>query len=303
MDIVDLIDKGKVKRFFQVRDRLIFEGAVCHITQRAPGKEPLFVEKNDYLYMLHLIKENSKKFNYEIFAFTLMLNHLHLLIRLRKVNLSEAMKVLFETYARYFNKKYERKGPVFCKPYRGALCFDDVYLLAASIYIHLNPVKAGLVERPSEYRWSSYLPYGGKKEVKTFLNYRFILKMLDNDLEEARKYYRELIAAAMQIRMKNVLEDPKGMETFKNNFFRFLKKIVPDKNMEGVSKIDALNNEALEMKINELNKKKRLRQPQEMKARKFLIEQLISRGYKVKEIAQKLNISRVSVYKTAKLTF
>src|SRR3989338_5023125 len=142
--IIDKIENGKVRRFFRARNKLSYPGAVYHVTQRATGREYLFLEEADYLYMLHLIKEKSQKFEIDIFAFALMPNHIHLLFKLNKDNLSNAMKNIFEMYANYFNTKYERKGRLFAGSYRGALCLDDSYLLAASVYIHLNPCRAGI---------------------------------------------------------------------------------------------------------------------------------------------------------------
>lgn len=299
MDILDLIKEGKIKRFFQVRNKLSFKGAVYHITQRAPGREPLFTEETDYLHMLKLIKEKSAKFSLDLFSFALMPNHLHLLLRLNEANLSEAMKNLFETYADYFNRKYARKGPVFCKPYRAAMCIDDSYLLAASIYIHLNPVKAGLIDNPFEYRWSSSALYRvSEEEKKTFVKYQFILKILDDDTIKAKKLYWELIKSMSTARVKNVLEDPKGLDIFREKLIRYLKKILMGKMGERDKKNlnIVLDDEILEKKIDELAKKRCLRKPQEIQARKFLIEQLKSRDYKITEIAQMLKISRGSIY-------
>jgi len=302
MDISDLIEEGKIKRFFRARNKLDFEGAVHHITQRAPGKEPLFLEEADYLYMLHLMKSGVKKFNYEIFSFALMPNHVHLLIRLNKANLSLGMKNLFEKYAKYFNKKYERKGPVFCKPYRAALCLDDTYLLAASVYIHLNPVKAGLVKNPSSHRWSSCSLYTGKGEPETFINYRFVLGVLDPDIRKAKILYENTLEAMKGIKAKDVLEDRKGLTFFKEKVFEYIRQSFPNERAERIGGRETLRDEDIERKIYDLSAKKRLNKPQDIQARKFLIEQLISRGYTMTEIAQKLNISRAGVYKTINLT-
>jgi putative transposase len=302
MDITTLIEEGKIKRLFQVRNKIVFEGGIYHITQRAPGREPLYIEEQDYLYMLHLIKECSNKFSLDVFSFALMPNHIHLLLRLNKANLPEAMKNLFETYAKDFNKKYERKGPVFCKPYRAALCLDESYLLASSIYIHLNPVKAGLVQNPAEYRWSSYSLYDSDINPKTFLNYQFILKILDEDIQDAKRLYRKLISDTRKIKIEDVLENPKGLEIFRKNISDYIKKIFTNRKTDDSPKTDILNEEALEREITELTKKQRLRKPQEIQARKFLIEQLKSRGFSASEIAKKMNTSRQTVYQILNLT-
>ena len=128
---------------------------VSHITQRAAGKEPLFLENWDYLFMLGLLKEIANNYALRIYAFCLMQNHIHLLLSPEEENLYDAMRDLFSRYAMKFNRKYERKGHLFAGPYRQAVCLDESYLLAASLYIHLNPVRAGVVLEPQSYRWSS----------------------------------------------------------------------------------------------------------------------------------------------------
>ena len=80
------------------------------VTQRAAGKEPLFLENSDYLFMLGLLKEIADKYSLRIYAFCLMPNHAHLLFSPQEDNLYDAMRDLFSIYAKKFNWKYERKG-------------------------------------------------------------------------------------------------------------------------------------------------------------------------------------------------
>ena len=151
-DFNDLVRRGKIKRIFRARKKVTEPNLVSHITQRAAGKEPLFLEDSDYLFMLARLKKVSKNRSLEIYAFCLMPNHVHILLSPREDELSLAMKELFGPYAMMFNRKYERKGHLFGGPYRQAVCMDDSYLLAASLYIHLNPVKAGIAENVLDYR-------------------------------------------------------------------------------------------------------------------------------------------------------
>ncbi|MDZ7696567.1 MAG: transposase [Deltaproteobacteria bacterium] len=144
----ELIRQGKIKRIFRAKQKLTVPDIVSHITQRAAGKEPLFLEEADYLFMLANMKDITQKRSLEMFAFCLMPNHIHLLVSPREGELNEAMRDLFSRYAMMFNRKYERKGHLFGGPYRQAVCLDDAYLLVASLYIHMNPVRAGLVEDP-----------------------------------------------------------------------------------------------------------------------------------------------------------
>lgn len=289
--------------FLRERKKIIFAGGIYHITQRAPGRELLFIEEPDYLYALHLIKEISNEFNFDMFSFVLMPNHLHLLMKINKENLPLGMKKLFETYAKFFNKKYARKGHVFCGNYRCAICLDDRYLLVASLYIHLNPLKAGIVENPLDYRWSSCKVFVNPMPQKTFLNPDFVLKILDEDINRARQEYGKLLIKTRDIESDDILEHSSALEVFKLKLYNNLKHIFKQSGEKQESTTLFLTETYLEERMEELKKKNRLRTPQDLKARKFLIEQLKSRGFAISEIAKIMSISRQSIYQTLNLTF
>lgn len=293
-DVIGLIEEGKIKRYFRARKKICFEGAIGHITQRASGKEPLFVEGSDYLYMLYLIKEISAKFKLHILSFALMLNHIHLLVKFKEAGMSVYMKNLFERYAKYFNNKYKRKGHLFCGPFRSALCFDESYLLAASLYIHFNPVKAGLVKDSIDYRWSSCALFLKELEKDTFIDYKFVLGILDSDISKARIKYKELLEELKIRKIDNILERPKALD--------FIVQILKEKNNGWLKEHGLLGDSDLEHKIQDLREKKRLFYPEELKARAFLIEQLKSRGFSVSEVAEKLNLTRQTIYRAANVT-
>ena len=278
----------EVLKIFNPYKKVIYEGGIYHVIQRAPGKDVLFLEDKDYLYFLHLLKETKIKFSLDIFCFCLMLNHLHLLLKINKANLSEAMKSLFTRYALYFNSKYQRKGHVFYGNYRASLCLDENYLISASVYIHLNPSKAGLVKSPLDYRWSSLKAYL-QLPRNTFLDYKYILSILGQELKRASLVYSQILGVSEDLEFKNILEDRKLLEKFTFKFISKIKKILNKKpNIEDeISKYFEL-----------IENKRRLKKPQYLQARKYLIEQLRSRGYTIKEIAEMLNISRQSIYTT-----
>ena len=172
MDLEDLIRSGKIKRFFRATRKLNVPQLVLHVTQRAAGKEPLFLEDADYLYLVWLLKEISTSHHLKIYAFCLMPNHLHLLFSTEEPNLYDAMRDLFARYATRFNRKYGRRGHLFGGPYRQAICLDDSYLIAASLYIQLNPVRANLAKDPQAYRWSSCRLYCDSRDKKLSAIYR-----------------------------------------------------------------------------------------------------------------------------------
>ena len=203
MGLYERIEKGKVKRYLNARNKIIYPGGIYHVTQRAPGKELIFVEKSDYLRILFLLKEVAKKFSWHVFSFVFMPNHLHLLVKITDADLSAGIKKLCERYAKFFNAKYQRKGPVFSRPYRAALCMDDIYLLSISLYIHLNPFKAGLSKGIEDYRWNSLSLYlKGTKD--SFVDPEFVLSTLDKDMGRAKQKYGELLLESARIKFKNI---------------------------------------------------------------------------------------------------
>lgn len=298
MDIMKLVKEGKIKRIFTAREKIAYPGACCHITQRAPGREMLFLENSDHLFMLKLIKEKSRIFLFDVYGFVLMSNHIHLQIRLNKANLSEAMKSLFQEYAQFFNAKYERKGHVFCGAYREALCLDDSYALATSIYIHLNPVRAGMAGDPFDYRWSSCGLYAKGEKKASFADEKFILGLLSNDADSAREIYRQILTRSAFIRTAEVWEKPGVLNSFKSELIRTVTGLPALKNTLLKKEHDVLDANFIDKKIDELSEKGRLRSPQGLHARKYLINQLKARGFTLSEIAERFGISRQTVYNT-----
>lgn len=132
-----------------------------HVIQRGAGKQILFEDENDYVRYMSKIAECKLELDFDLCAYCLMNNHVHMLIHVDCLKtLSKLMLRLGRSYAGYYNVKYEHTGYVFQGRYLSEPIDDDKYLLACVRYIHNNPVKAGLGER-DEYRWSSYNDYKG----------------------------------------------------------------------------------------------------------------------------------------------
>jgi len=279
-DILNKLREKKLKGYLTIRQRIIYPNAIYHITQRAPGKDVLFLENSDYLRFLFFLNNVSKKYRIDIFAFALMPNHIHLLLKIKGNNLSEAMMVLFGNYAKYFNIKYERKGHVFCSRFRASLCNDDSYLIAASLYIHLNPIRAGISKNIYDYRWTSILLYIDH-EKKSFIDYKTILSMLSPNIKEAKKIYLDLLIDGGNI----------DLSKYSGNDFAAM-SIEHFKNI--INKLNG-NLSDLDIMINKFKNKQRIIKPEDKKARRYLIEQLLSRGYSIKEISIIVNISRQTI--------
>lgn len=296
MDLVDLIAEGKIKRYFRATQKLTRVRLVSHLTQRAAGKEPLFIEDGDYLFMLACLKDVAEKRKLSVFAFCLMPNHVHLLLRPEEGDLADAMRDLFSRYAAYFNRKYERKGHLFGGPYRQAVCLDEGYLIAASLYIHNNPVKAGLCRAAMKYRWSSVRLYCEDPFPRTFVSCEFILDMLGEG-EAGKVVYRRMLARSKKLNTDMVLEQPDALDGFRKLLAQSFPKIFRSFHRTAkVVDVDLLDPEELDARIEAVRCGAFGSRPETRKAMRFLIAQLLSRGYTKVQIARLLGISRRSVY-------
>ncbi|MEO0076308.1 MAG: transposase [candidate division WOR-3 bacterium] len=140
--------------------RIIFPGAVYHITVRGNNQQKIFRKIADYFKLLRILREAKKQFGFRLYAFVFMPNHFHLLICVgEKFSISEIMKRVNQTYTQYFNKKYKCSGHLFQGRFFCSLINNEAYFWEVSRYIHLNPVRAKLCLRPVDYQWSSYQFY------------------------------------------------------------------------------------------------------------------------------------------------
>ena len=128
----------------QKRDRS--STGVYHIMLRGINRGDIFLEDDDKDVFLNILLQKKSKGEYTLHAYCLMDNHLHLLIQEKKDDIARIMKRIGITYVSYFNKKYQRIGPLFQDRYKSEKVENDGYLLTAMRYIHNNPVAAGLVK-------------------------------------------------------------------------------------------------------------------------------------------------------------
>jgi putative transposase len=139
------------------RARMYLAGLPYHIVQRGNNREACFIEPENYLFYLELWKELSTRYGVSVHAYVLMTNHVHFLATPdNETAISNTMKVAGSRYAQYINKKYRRTGTLWEGRHRASLVQSERYLLTCMRYIELNPVRAQMVARPEEYRWSSY---------------------------------------------------------------------------------------------------------------------------------------------------
>ena len=300
MTLMDQLENGSIKRIFRARRKINAPGVISHITQRASGADLLFHEEDDYLEMLARLKLVSQTRDLEIIAFVLMPNHLHLLLRQSEANLYEAMQELFSRYAQRHNKKYERKGHLFGGPYRQAVCLDEAYALTVSLYIHLNPVRAGLVHQPTDYRWSSCRLFTESEVGESFVSPQRILELLSHDFSKAKDIYLEMLEEGRKIKMGEVIEDQRAIHDLQWGLSKIIPLIIKLTSPRKSASRQHWDEAEIQERIAAITEGKYFSMPREREAKKYLVEQLISRGFTRKEIADKAGLSRKTIYNLLK---
>lgn len=158
---------------------------IYHIILRGINQQEIFLEPQDYKKFLKDLKETKEKYAYELYAYALMTNHVHLLICDNDDTLSKTIQSLAIRYSLYFNKKYLRCGHLFQNRFLSKEVNTENYLLNIQRYIHQNPVKEGLAQI-KDYKWSSYREYIEKPWIT---DTKFILSLFSEKQHESVKLF------------------------------------------------------------------------------------------------------------------
>jgi len=170
--------------------RIEYPGAYYHITSRGNEKKDIFNSQRDREKFLEYLESATLRYGAVIHAYCLMSNHYHLLMETPNGNLSPIMQHINGAYTTYFNIKNNRAGHLFQGRFKAFLVEADSYLLELSRYIHLNPVRAKIVDRPEQYAWSSHRCYTGLSNPPEWLNTDFILAAIAGETADKHKEYR-----------------------------------------------------------------------------------------------------------------
>lgn len=195
------------------KPRIELPGALYHVIARGNNGQDIFNTKEDYLYYLDRLHIVKKRYGFYLFGFCLMSNHIHLLIQTNEIPLSRIMRALQTSYARFFNRNNNRVGHLFQNRYKAILCDIDTYLLELVRYIHLNPVRAGLVEYPQIYPWSSHRNYIGSSPAG-IVDLDLVIGMFGSTPEKAVSRFNEFVLER--------LGDGQQKHLYKTNDQRFL---------------------------------------------------------------------------------
>jgi REP element-mobilizing transposase RayT len=191
--------------------RIEYEGAFYHVTSRGNERKEIFRVKEDYERFKHYISEAQDKYDFLLHGYVLMTNHYHLILETNKANLHQIMHYLNGSYTTYFNRSNGRSGHLFQGRYKGVVIDVDNYLLELSRYLHLNPVRAGMVKRPEEYAHSSYRSYIGLGKKKEGIVTRDrIWGMISGGRRRATQKYRRYVEEGMKKESRNPLKNLYG---------------------------------------------------------------------------------------------
>lgn len=138
-----------------------------HVVQRGNNRQVCFAKDADIAAYANWLFEYSERYGVRVHSWVFMTNHTHLLMTADSdTGISKLMQTLGRMYVRYFNHTYDRTGALFEGRYRSSIVQEDRYLLNCQRYIELNPVRAGMVKDPGDYRWSSYRAHAFGTPVK-----------------------------------------------------------------------------------------------------------------------------------------
>jgi REP element-mobilizing transposase RayT len=173
--------------------RIQTKDALYHVTARGNEKKDIYIDDHDRYFFLKLLEEIVESYELVVYAFCLMGNHYHLLVRTPNANLSRGMRQLNGVYAQHFNKRHDRVGHLFQGRFSAVLIKeeegDEERLLTAARYVVMNPVRAGLASSPEDWRWSSYRGTAGMTKPPSFLDPDQILSFFATNRKSACQQY------------------------------------------------------------------------------------------------------------------
>lgn len=189
------------------RRRLFVPGGTYHVIQRGVNRRSIFVANAERERFLSFLSELPGRFGHRIQAYCLMDNHVHLAVQSGCQPLGNALRSLFGRYAQWFNRRHRRSGHLFQSRHKAILVQSDGYVVELVRYIHLNPVRAGIVTRPERYRWSSHRSYIDG-DPPDWLETRVALGVFSSRLATARNRFAQFVEEG--IRRRTMLDFSRG---------------------------------------------------------------------------------------------
>jgi REP element-mobilizing transposase RayT len=157
------------------RLRVQYPGAIYHLMARGNGRQDIVRDDADRDRLVEQLGRAAVRCSWRVFAFVIMSNHLHVVLKTPEPNLARGMQGFLSAYANAWARRHRLSGHVFQGRYRTELVEDETYLWTVTRYVHLNPVRARLVEHPAEWRWSSYTGYARARSRLEWVAYNELL--------------------------------------------------------------------------------------------------------------------------------
>ena len=188
--------------------RIEFPGAVYHVTSRGDRRESIFDDDADRRLLLAVVEQGLERFDAQMLAYCLMGNHYHWVLHTRRANLSLLMRHINGVYTQSFNRRHGKVGHLFQGRFKAILVDRDAYLLEVCRYVELNPVRAGIVDTPGAWPWSSYCAHVGEADTPAWLDseglHGYLLghpAQTAAQVRRARQMYAQLVAAGRDLRL------------------------------------------------------------------------------------------------------
>jgi len=203
-----------------------YEKQVYHIILRGNNREKIFINEEDKSRIINTLKDKKKAEDYYLYAYCVMDNHIHLIIKEGKDPIARTIKRIAISYSYYFNKKYKCIGHVFQERFKSENIEDENYLLTAIRYVHQNPLKPG-IGTVREYKWSSYSDYmgDGRKITDTVE----ILSIFSNFQEKAQI---EFARFNHEFTEETFLDISEEKEINESNITDYIKRYLSEKGLE-----------------------------------------------------------------------
>jgi putative transposase len=181
------------------RLRIEFEGAIYHVMSRGNARQDIVHDDEDRTRLLLDLERTVNRFEWDVLAFVIMSNHLHLLLKTPRPNLGKGMQGFLSAYALWSARRRRRPGHLFQGRYKAEMIEDESYYWTVSRYIHLNPVRAALVARPEDWAWSSYPGYVAAGRRREWVRYETLLAAWRGDWggNDAAGAYRGYVEAGL----------------------------------------------------------------------------------------------------------
>lgn len=259
------------------RKEIEYKNAFYHIIAKGVDGVNIFVDNVDKNKFLQLLQKMVNSYHIHLFSYVLMDTHFHLLVKIEEENLSEAMQFLNSSYAHWYNLRHIRKGHLFQDRYKSHLILNPLYMYSVASYICLNPVEAGLVDSPENYRWSSFryfLP-ASSKTTPPWLRVDEFLKLCQTNSDNFVNFVKD--------------NNPKNhTEKALQNFNKITLNYAPNTNTQNYLPKN-IENILVKVKeqVGDIDTNKRLKH--------LLVYLLIKEGYRINDIANSLNLTRQSI--------